>query len=210
MAEFFALLFLVSIILLIMGLKNPEKVIRWNAEKTKKNVWVYFGSVAFISFVVLGTLMPQDSGRVRGSNNTQSTNNDRAIPGLAAVDVHGNLTSRGFTLQTYYSDIQSEWKCTRKASNCDYSVEAFGSSPTEITSVVATINNFSNRSTRALASEFLGFLASLPYDGATPVEAKNWVQANVDRKAKKQFGPVVFETINYARWGRMLRITKAE
>lgn len=102
------------------------------------------------------------------------------IKGLAAVDVHGNLTPKGFTLEKKFSAVQNEWKVSLKAAGLIYNVGIFGADPMEITAVTATISRPAD-DVAAHAADFLQYLASLPYDGAKPQSASAWVISNANR-----------------------------
>lgn len=129
-----------------------------------------------------------------------------AIPGLAAVDLHGNLTPKGFELTKNLGGVQSEWKCQLVDGLLNYVAEAFGPSASKITSVKATVYGVSASGIDQDAAEFLGFVASLPYDGADPAKARAWVAANVGRSAETVIGGVTFQTFANSPNARMLRI----
>jgi hypothetical protein len=66
MENIFAMLILISLICLIVGLKNPGRVIRWGEEekKTKKNVWIYFGIPLAIFFILFGSINSYNKAKI--------------------------------------------------------------------------------------------------------------------------------------------------
>lgn len=131
--------------------------------------------------------------------NIQQNFPERAvIPGIAAVDVHGNLTNKGFSLETIPGKEQPEtqWQC--KWRNPDsvtgqtFSANAFGVSPSKISSV----NAFVSGGVDEAALEFLCYVATLKYDDANPTRATKWVQANIQKRSKNpttKIGPCKLE-----------------
>lgn len=131
------------------------------------------------------------------------------IPGVAAVDVHGNLTNKGFKLSTIYGDEMTEWTCQSESADHTLIATAMGHSTTQITYVNATCMNFGTRDTSEIAAPFLGYVASLPYDGSQPQRARDWVEANVARNTATTIGSVQFELMGTER-ARVLRMSPAK
>lgn len=161
------------------------------------------GCGCLVAVVVLGLLagLMRDGGipnarQPNVSNDTAPTAVlSHAIPGLAAVDVHGNLTNKGFKLSTLFGPEQAEWKCVQETNSYSMTVEVFGQSPTRITSIRAVYLNLLDEDTNQRAAEFLSFVASVPYEGASPAEAKSWVTDNIGVGATRTFAGVTFELI---------------
>jgi hypothetical protein len=63
--------------------------------------------------------------------------------------------------------------------------------------------------TDALAEDFLGYVARVPYEGAQPDEAKEWVEQSVGRKASAEFGGVSY-TLGTKAGRRFLELQKLE
>jgi len=64
MSDLFLVLLLISIVALIVGLKNPKLVIRWGEEEKrtrKKAIWTY-GVAVVILFIAFGISMPNNQG----------------------------------------------------------------------------------------------------------------------------------------------------
>ena len=144
--------------------------------------------VAVISFVVDRKDKPSPAKRSENPYNAVET-----IPGIAAVDLHGNLTDRGFSLDKDLGSSMSTWTCEQRTSSYLYEATVYGRGPTEITRISAMVQDYSTGNLDAMAAEFLGFIATMPYDGASPAQARSWVESNVNRNTSTVIGGVKFE-----------------
>lgn len=115
------------------------------------------------------------------------------IDGIEAVDIHGNLTDRGFSLDTNLSIKPYRWTCKNVNEERSLEVSVYGDGPTKITEIEAVVQNYSTKSLEEVGGEFLGFVATIPYKGAMPASAKVWVLQNINISAKTTFGKVTFE-----------------
>ena len=132
----------------------------------------------------------------------------KGIPGLFAVDVYGIFTNKGFTLTEHSSVEQQElWTVRQKTKEYLFEVGILGTSASNITSVEATALNFSAMDTGEIVKNFFGYVATLPYDGAKPSEAREWVQSNINKTCHAVFGPVKFELIANSPRARMLLLS---
>jgi hypothetical protein len=129
------------------------------------------------------------------------------IPGIAAVDLHGNLTDRGFSLDKNLSSAIKSWTCTQKNESNMYEAIVYGRGATEITKIQATAQNYSTGNTGKMAAEFLGFVATLPYDGATPAQSRTWVENNINSNTSTVIGGVTFEIFGSGSQTRILEMT---
>ena len=107
-----------------------------------------------------------------------------SIPGLTAVDVTGNLKNIGFQCTGITATaVQGSFNWTCKRSSADgalqHDVLITGGGPTQIALVNATIFQFGATASDAVAAQFLGYIATTPYEGAQPARAKAWAEANV-------------------------------
>ena len=118
------------------------------------------------------------------------------IPGLAAVDVHGNLEKRGFTTKRDFTPNLMTWTCSLDTGLTIVSVDTHGQAADAITSVMAIVADVDAARSRPLAEEILPFIATLPYEGSTPNAARNWVRENLGRNTSRVFGPVKLELIS--------------
>lgn len=117
------------------------------------------------------------------------------IPGLTAVDVHGNLTNKGFSLNKNLKPGNVYWECKNQNSEHLYHVFIYGDNASNIFQVKATVLNYSSKSTESLAKDFLGFIATIPYTGSKPNEAKNWVISNINKSCTTSIAGVTYEIV---------------
>lgn len=143
-------------------------------------------------------------------NNAVATSDGRTIPGLAAVDMHGNLTNMGFNLETIYGtrEERTVWICTDEDGGCELKADAAGPGPTEIENVRGICRHLGGGNAVPKAREFLGYIASLPYSGSDPERARKWVESHVEQNSKTTIGGVKFE-IRGVRSMRMLLMSPA-
>lgn len=101
------------------------------------------------------------------------------LPGLLPADVTANLESRGMEcgqvekLQMYY--VRS---CTRSESSVLLRVDVYGRQAFFVDLIEASVIQFDSAS-NGLAKDFLGFVSTMPYDGATPAEARVWIETSL-------------------------------
>ncbi len=139
-----------------------------------------------------------------------------AIPGLNAADIKLNLQSRGFkcTGPTAGKSMVT-WDCTSSQAQglVEFQVSFMGADPAQIRMVDAMAFQFSQQPSDQAIVPFLGYVATLPYDGADPPRARRWVEESI---GKADAGKVLETTIGGARFrlygpirGRILEIAPA-
>ena len=145
---------------------------------------------------------------VRVTQNPQSV---PLIPGLMPVDVYLNLTNKGFSKTGPKSMPEGWllWEIEDENVTEHFRVEVWSpASAAEVQSVRAFATNTlrPESETGQIATPFFGYLATLAYDGSTPIEARNWVQTHAGTNATRRFGKVKFELFANAprSWGLML------
>ena len=116
------------------------------------------------------------------SNTPRPTATEEAtalLPGLMPADVTVNLEQRGFTCgtvdqgQLYY--IRS---CDLDTADYSLHVEIYGRELLSVDFIDSTVLQYTSPDYEFAAS-FLGFMATMPYDGAVQQEARNWVETTV-------------------------------
>jgi hypothetical protein len=117
----------------------------------------------------------------------------RVIPGLMPVDLYLNLEEKGFTTEKRLGGAQKEFRCTLEFAGGEHQATAFGSAASNVTAISAHTTIYGEANTSALAAPFLGYVATLSYDGAEPEQARAWVEANLGKEAETMFGPVKFQ-----------------
>lgn len=158
----------------------------------------------------------KDTAEIEDEPIPETIEQEETIPGLTAVDVHGNFTNKGFKLTTEHRPAfsfeggsypeETVWSCTEETSAHQTLVEVFGASPTQITSVSVTYSNYSRGSTNQGCKDVFGNVASIHYHGSQPKIARVWVKKNIGKNAKRTIGGVNFELFANAPRSRMLVI----
>lgn len=140
----------------------------------------------------------------------EARRNPKTIPGIVASDVHLSLKERGFVIQRIWGeDGDLMYSCTDdRRGNTRYQADAIGKAGQELTSVRATVTSTPSEA-NVQGADFLGYIASLPYEGSLPNKASAWVESNIGRNATTEIGGVRFELSAISSTGRMLTITPA-
>ncbi len=204
-------------------MSNIKQTIKWLFRKQPLLMYMIVFAIVLYIFAMIFGPHPQDSYYVAESwtSTTEVQNSDVIeekietvkikntsilIPGISAVDVYGNLKDIGFVCDwptSYGGEVF--WVCEDNTTEYSYIVEIVGETPSKITSIQATVLNYSSKSTKIIAKDFLWYVASVKYDGSNQVWAKNWVIANTLNKINKVFGTVRY-TIAWNDRSRMLTI----
>ncbi len=116
------------------------------------------------------------------------------IPGFTAADLKLPLQDKGFTCETRNGEQLMSWICEKDmpVNDTQIVVEMFGSGPTRIHWLTATVFQYSATPNDADAADWLGVIATLPYEGATPTTARAWVESNITQQQSKMFGRVEY------------------
>lgn len=139
----------------------------------------------------------------------QTNESEPTIPGLMPVDVHGNLTTKGFTLEKNLGSIQCSWMCKKDLPFGVLMADVYGSDVDAVTSVqaIASAPDIHAESIKAQATEFLPYIASIPYVGADREAAQSWVRENIGQNTTKIIGGMKFELISTSPASFMLVIS---
>ena len=130
----------------------------------------------------------------------------KVIPGLAPVDVYLSLTEKGFSVKKTFGEGLATWTCRVKKDYSDYLAEVLGNGPSSVSVVRASIIN-TDGSANADGTVFLGFIATILYEGSAPEKAKQWVTDNIGEKAETEIGGVTFQLLAPSRFARILTIS---
>lgn len=136
----------------------------------------------------------------------------RNIPGLTPQEVYLNLENRGFKCsepELMGPDNEVRWTCEKQEANGEYLVEINSSDANSVRLVEAWVISDDPARADALAQDFLGYVATVPSEGAQPEEAKAWVEQNVGSKASAEFGGVSY-TLGGKAGRRFLKLEKLE
>src|SRR5829696_4478125 len=134
------------------------------------------------------------------------------IPGLTPQDVYLSLENRGFTcsepeVMGHENDVR--WTCERQDAKGRYLVEINSKDANSVRLLKAWVISPERARADALAQDFLGYVARVPYEGAQPEEAKAWVEQSVGSKASAEFGGVSY-TLAAKADRRFLKLEKLE
>lgn len=98
------------------------------------------------------------------------------IPGLPARSFAQYLHTLGFECKPpTRGQTMLFWACTWKSGAADYRVDIMGRDATHFRSVTAMFLHFGSEANDEPAHDFLGFVATIPYHGAKPERARQWV-----------------------------------
>ena len=147
---------------------------------------------AFVLVMAIGLLSEPPTAEERAaaeasSNESQPPESEadevaqHVIPGLNPVDVYLNLEQRGFTVTKDFSGGSAIWTCAQKWPSVDLTADVIGSSATEVTMVRAMVMADGVEKTALAGRDFVAMVASVPYDGAQPQVARDWVVSNYDQ-----------------------------
>jgi cytoskeletal protein RodZ len=131
-----------------------------------------------------------------------ATNAAGILPGLQPADVKVNLQNRQFTCtsaekgQLYYT-----WVCKRETSQIQLNVQFYARTLLTVDYISAVVLQF-GEADDGVAASFLGFMATMPYTGAEPDNARSWVEKTLP--SVKQNGDVrtaTFGGVKYELFG---------
>ena len=121
------------------------------------------------------------------------------LPGLQPADVKVNLEDRQFTCSSVnQGELYFSWICKRTGANYELNVQIYGRTLLTVDYIVAMALQFGDPSDE-VAAAFLGFMATMPYDGAHQEEARAWVEEALPTLRgqgdlrKKTFGGVEYQ-----------------
>jgi hypothetical protein len=130
------------------------------------------------------------------------------LPGLIPADVTLNLEDRGFSCgsveknQLYYVRT-----CKRDASEFSFRVDIYGRELFSVDMIESVAVQFRITGVQ-LATPFLAFMATMPYDGALQQEARTWVETVLPTlKGEGDVREKVFAGVTYRLYGPPTAIT---
>lgn len=130
------------------------------------------------------------------------------LPGLLPADVTVNLEQEGFSCgtveqgQLYYTRT-----CTRDGVDSALRVDIYGREAFAVDFIESTVFQFADPDSDFAAS-FLGFMATMPYDGAVQEEAQDWVETTLPTlQGQGDVREEVFAGVKYRLFGIPTAIT---
>jgi hypothetical protein len=155
---------------------------------------------------------PEPKSKPKPQPNSKPKPQPKNIPGLTPQDVYLSLENRGFTcsepeVMGHENDVR--WTCERQEAKGRYLVEINSKDANSVRLLKAWVIADDPARADALAQDFLGYIARVPYEGAQPEEAKAWVEHSVGTKASAKFGGVSY-TLAAKAGRRFLGLEKLE
>jgi hypothetical protein len=143
------------------------------------------------------------SGSPDKTDETADDAKSKTIPGITAVDVHGNFTNKGFTLKDDIGAKSSTWTCHSTDGDKDYTVKIFGSSASAIDRIDAMVI-FEKPDVNS--RQFIGYAASVTYTGSNGPAATQWATDRFDTGGDTTIGSVRFVLIKGNETSRILKM----
>jgi len=195
-----------------IGLLNPSKSMPVTETVVAKDSSKTINELALLTETTVAVVLPTETviSTIAPSLTPAPTPTEKAkalLPGLMPADVTVNLEKRGFTCgkveqgQLYYVRT-----CNKNTSAYSLHVEIYGRELFSVDFIEATI--LQDTPDYDLAASFLGFMATMPYDGAVQKEARSWVESTVPTIQKQgDIAEKVFAGVTYRLKGISTAIT---
>ena len=110
------------------------------------------------------------------------------LPGLRPEVVRANLEAKNLACELVYlpsgNDPYYKWECKREGLDYMINVEMWSKSMSTVDLIQAGIVQYGNPD-NSLSVDFLGFMATMPYDGADPQQARSWVKETLPTITEK-------------------------
>jgi hypothetical protein len=102
------------------------------------------------------------------------------VPGLSPIDVTLNLEDRDFTCsEPERGDLYFTRFCRLEEPLYTFEVGVYGRELFTVDLIEAIALQFTSAPSDDIAAPFLGFVATMPYDGSSPLDARTWVEENI-------------------------------
>jgi hypothetical protein len=124
------------------------------------------------------------------------------LPGLMPADVTVNLEQRGFTCGTpEQGQLYYVRTCTNDTADYLLRVDIYGRESFSVDFIESSVVQFANPDNEFAAS-FLGFMATMPYDGAVQEEARLWVESTLPTlQGQGDIREEIFAAVKYSLFG---------
>ena len=136
--------------------------------------------VVISTFTAAPASSPSPSETSAPLASTPNSEGQGRLPGLTAVNVTVNLEGQKFTCTAVKKDVTYYQRTCLKGlpSESLFRVVISGREPFLVDLIEASVRQAGNPDNQ-IASEFLGLMAGMPYDGATPEDARAWVESAI-------------------------------
>ncbi len=168
---------------------------------------IVLAAIVIIASVVIFYITSDgfDDASMENGVSTQVSHSDKVIPGLKPVDVYGELHYRRDL--SVAGPVRDEgrliWDCRKNVNGTVFSVLITSQNDESIEVIEASTDGADPDS----AKDFLGFVASIKYEGADPEAARAWVLDNLGQSdAETVIAGVKFRLMRGAHSASVLRI----
>jgi hypothetical protein len=145
------------------------------------------------------TLVPTPNAKVTGQ-----------LPGLSPRNVTVSLEEQKFTCtQVKKGVVYYERTCTRGVPSVQvFHVVISGREPFLVDFIEASVLQYEKPDIE-IANSILGFIATMPYEGATPEDARAWVESTIPDLSSEPGGAqeMVFGGVKYVLYGKPTALT---
>ena len=132
------------------------------------------------------------------------------IPGLLPANITVNLEGRQFTCTIVKKGVvYYERTCTRGLPGVNLVQVVISGGDTSIVDFIRTVVQQQKNPDIKIANEILSFMASMPYEGATPDDAKAWVESTITASSGQFRDPqeTMFGGVKYVLSGSPTALT---
>lgn len=131
--------------------------------------------------IVIATDSPEAAAERNAQQEHIAKAEHRVIPGLNPVDIYVNLKQRGFTVKDSYNPGYSIHDCEQAWPSVTFVASVGGPGSRAVDDIRATVMADGVQKTALAGRDFLALIASVPYTGANPDMAHQWVVDNFNR-----------------------------
>lgn len=137
----------------------------------------------------------ENVGYERATATAEAIRTVTAIKGLTHADLSLNLEKRGFKCSATQGQTMRLYRCesSEAGGQVSYDVSYMGANATTIAQVTATVLQYGSAPSDRVAAQFLGYIASIPYDGGQPADTRRWAEGNVGADAETTVASARFE-----------------
>jgi hypothetical protein len=186
---------------------------RYSGLSRKAKIWLWIGAV-FIVLAIIGSALPKpevdtqsNAAQPQQAEQQQPEQQQPELENLYQEDVTVNLEKRGFEFadgeygKKYYTQL-GEYR--NPYAMTDAYVQTTGYAYSRIFSVDTTVMYYGDpENADVSAREILGYVATLPYEGSQPNEARAWVEDNVSKVDEGVVKTATFGGASYELYGPM-------
>lgn len=133
------------------------------------------------------------------------------IADLTTIEVLDRLQERDLSCEepAPRGETMSIWECKGSSEGHSYEVSIVGRDDERLRSVTARVGSDGGEPPEEVATDFLAFVASLPYEGSQATQAQQWVRESAGSGGKLNLGNTNLELLSEER-SRVLRIVSSE